>query len=89
MSSTQSAEWSRNQAAAWGERHGRTISRVLGDGLRSLSNPEISPTESVDRVHAGMILTALGLAFATPRDGLRLGIFTLLLGTALWNHGQA
>ena len=87
MSSAQSAEWSRNLAVDLGERRGRTVSRVLGDGLRSISNPKMGQEESVDRVHAGMALAAIGLV-AIPNDRVRIGIFVLLVGAALWNHGK-
>lgn len=87
LSLNRSGTLSQNLANTLGEQHGRSTSRVLADGLRSIVGGGMNPDESVDLVHVGMAATVVGAA-VNPKAAAVIGVSAFLLGLTLWNHGQ-
>ena len=88
MSFPPSEKLSRRVAATLGEQQGRSVSRVLADGLSAAAYGKITQSRAVDVVHTVMAAAALYAAVARQR-WTRIAGWTLPAFAILWALGRA
>lgn len=82
-----SAEWSRQIAYELNERCGRTVSRVMADGLNSLlgDSSNVDSTKVVHALMAGAVLTGA----SSKASWGKVASWMAVGGLTLWIAGQA
>ena len=88
MSFQPSDHLSRRVAASLGEQQGRSVSRVLGDGLTSAAYGKLTPDRAVDIVHTAMAAAAVFAAVASAKRK-RVAKWALPAFAILWTLGRA
>ena len=87
MTMSSSSEWSRRLASDLGERDGRSVSWVFGDGLNSLTGGDLQSDESKELVHIGMIAVVIGFFF-NPKNASNIAAATAVTAVVLWESGR-
>ena len=87
MSTALSGKWSQDLARSLGERHGRTFSGVVADGLSRASGGGLPREQAKELVHAGMGAGLLHVV-ASPKPAAAL-VPIGLAALTLWALGQS
>ena len=88
MSFQPSEKLSRRLAATLGEQQGRSVSRVLADGLSTAAYGKLTRGRAVDVVHTAMAAAAVYAAVARQRR-TRIARWALPAFAILWALGRA
>ena len=88
MSFQPSETLSRRLAATLGEQQGRSVSRVLGDGLSTAAYGKLTQDRAVDVVHTAMASAAVYAAVARQRR-TRIARWMLPAFAILWALGRS
>ena len=81
----QDPHWSKSLADLLGEYRGRSVSRVLADGLDQMADDRLGPDRAMDLVHLG--IGAATIHAASTRNWKVLLVLALV-GIPLWALGQ-
>ena len=88
MSFQPSEKLSRRLAATLGEQQGRSVSRVLGNGLTTAAYGRLTQDRAVEIVHTAMAAAAVYAAIPRAKR-LRAARWVLPAAALLWTLGRA